>query len=96
MCRTSVKLTRSLDVGLIVVESKRDQRVRDRLVEQLGHEGLIKACANLAGARRTYLPIERRQGVVIGAAQRLAVAARGDVSAHLEEIASMLGVRSCT
>lgn len=80
---------------MVVVESKRDQRLRDWLVEQVGHEGIVEACAKLAGARRTY-PSNVAKVFGLVPPQRLAVAARADASAHLEEIARQLGVRSCT
>ncbi len=80
---------------MVVVESKRDQRVLDWLVEQVGHEGVAEACAKLAGARRAY-PSNIAKVLGLEPPQRLAVAARTDAAAHLEEIARLLGVRSCT
>ena len=80
---------------MVVGESKRDQRALDRLVEKVGHEGVAEACAKLAGARRIY-PSNIAKVLRLMPPQKLAVAARADASAHLEEIARPLEVRSCT
>jgi len=80
---------------MVVVGSKRDQRVRDWLVGQVGHEGAIEACANLAGARPTN-PSNVSKVLGLVPLQRLAVAAKVDASAHLEGLARVLGMRSCT
>lgn len=80
---------------MVVVESKRDQRVLDWLVEQVGHEGVADACSKLAGARRAY-PSNVAKALGLKPPQQLAVAARTDAKAHLEEIARLLGVRPCT
>jgi hypothetical protein len=80
---------------MIVVESKRDQRVPDLLAEQVGHEDLAETCAKLADALRIYSSnVAKMLGLVPH--QRLAAAAKADASAHLEEIARLLGMRSCT
>lgn len=80
---------------MVVVESKREQCVLNLLVEQVGHEGVAEACAKLAGERRTY-PSNVTKVSELVPPQRLAVAARADASTHLEEIADLLRVRSCT
>lgn len=92
--RASEELTRSLKVGSFVIPSKRDPRLLDSLVKQMGREGVVEACAKLAEA--SGLPIEctPMSGSVL--TQRLAVAARGDASFHLEEVARLLSMRSCT
>ncbi|PZO07981.1 MAG: cryptic plasmid protein A [Lysobacteraceae bacterium] len=79
---------------MILVESKRDQRVLDWLVEQVGHEGVAEACSKLAGARRAY-PSNIAKVLGLEPPQRLAVAARSDAAFHLAEIARILGVRLC-
>jgi hypothetical protein len=80
---------------MVVVESKRDQRVLDWLVEQVGHQGVAEACAKLPGARRAY-PSNIAKALGLKPPQQLAVAAKDDAKVHLEEIARLLGVRSCT
>lgn len=72
---------------MIVVESKRDQRVRNWLVEQVGHAGVIEASAKLARPRRTY-PSNIPNVFGLVRPQRLEAAATADASDHLE--------RSCT
>lgn len=79
---------------MVLVESKRERCFLDWLVEHIGHESVDAPCAELAGARRTYPSNVVVFGVV--PPQGLAWAARADASAHLEEIAHPLGVRSCT
>lgn len=80
---------------MVVVESNRDQRVLDWLVEQVGHEGVAEACSKLAGARRAY-PSNIAKALGLVPPQRLAVASRVDAKVHLEEIARLLGVQPCT
>lgn len=80
---------------MVLDESKRDQRVRDSLTEQVRHAGVVEACAMLAGARRAE-QLNVAKVLELEPPQRLAVTVRADASAHLVEIARLLGVRSCT
>lgn len=92
---TSAALTQPLEVGLVVVQSKRDQHVRDWPAEQVGHQGVVEACGKLAGAHRTA-PTNAAEVLGLVSPRRLAVAAKADASTDIEVIARLLKVRSCT
>lgn len=80
---------------MVIVESKRDQRVLEWLVEQVGHESVARACSEIVGSRRAY-PSNIAKVLGLVPPKQLAVAARADVSVHLETIARLLGVHSCS
>lgn len=80
---------------MVVVETKRDQRVLDWLLEQVGHEGVAEGCSKLAGGRRAY-PSNIAKALGLVPPKRLALATKADAAVHLEEIARLLGVRKCT
>lgn len=76
----------------LIVESKRDQRVLDWLVSQVGEEAVANACKHLAGARRAY-PSNLAKVLGLRPPADLALASREDVQRHLEAIARLLDVR---
>jgi hypothetical protein len=80
---------------MVVVESKRDQRVLDGVVERVGHEGVAQACSKLAGGRNAD-PSNVAKVLGVMPPHALAVASRAHATAHLHEIARLLGVRPCT
>ena len=74
----------------LIVESKRDQRVLDWLVSQVGEESIANACMQLPGARKLYVSnIAKVLGLSPPA--DLAVASREEAQRHLEVIHRMLG-----
>ncbi len=80
---------------MVVVETKRDQRVPDWLLEQVGHESVAEGCSKLAGARRAC-PSNIAKALGLVPPKRLALATKADAVVLLEEIARLLGVRQCT
>ena len=80
---------------MVIIESKRDQRVFDWLVREVGAEAIARACMELAGARRPY-PSNVAKVLGLVPPKQLVVASREDAAAHLAEIARLLGIRSCS
>ncbi len=79
---------------MVVIESKRDQRVLDWLVEQVGHEAVAHACSKLAGSRKAY-PSNIAKVLGLDPPSLLKLACEADSRRHLAEIARLLAVRSC-
>jgi hypothetical protein len=80
---------------MVVVGSKRDQRFLDWLVQLVRHEGVAQACSKLPGGRNAD-PSNVANVLGVVPPHALAVASRAHATAHLHEIARLLGVRSCT
>lgn len=78
---------------MVIVKSKRDQRVHAWLVEQVGYEAIAQAEARLAGGRLAY-PSNLSKVLGLVPPERLKYASQEDVAAHIEEIRQILGVRS--
>lgn len=76
-----------------IVESKRDQRVLDWLVEQVGYQAIVQAEAALAGARLPY-PSNLAKALGLVPPEKLKYASQEDVAGHIEEIRRILGMRS--
>ena len=74
----------------LIVESKRDQRVLDWLVAQVGESGVANACLQLAGARRAYVS-NIAKVLNLSPPASLVLASRVDVQRHLDEIHKLLG-----
>jgi len=76
----------------LIVESKRDQRVLDWLVSQVGEEAVVNACMHLAGARRAYVSnIAKLLNLSIPA--NLALMTKEDAQHHIEVIYRLLEAR---
>lgn len=83
-------LTSSRIIVNLIVESKRDQRVLDWLVSQVGEEAIANACKQLAGSRKLYVSnIAKVLGLCPPA--ELAVTSREEAHGHLEVIHKLLG-----
>lgn len=79
----------------LIVESRRDKRVLDWLVTQIGAEAVAKACFQLAGQRRAYVSnVAKVLGLTPPA--ELALASQEDAQRHLERIYQILGVSRST
>lgn len=74
----------------LIVESKRDQRVLEWLVSQVGEEGVADACRQLAGARRAYVS-NIAKVLNLSPPDSLALASRDDTQRHLDSIHRLLG-----
>lgn len=72
-----------------IIESKRDQRVLDWLISQVGEEAVAEACRQLAGGRRKYVSnIAKALGLHPPA--ELALTSREDAKQHIEGIRKLL------
>lgn len=78
---------------MLVIESKRDQRVLDWLVGEVGHEAVAEAASQLAGSRRAY-PSNVAKALGLTPPDRLKLATPADTAAHLEEIRRLLSAQS--
>ena len=76
----------------LVIESKRDQRVLEWLIAQVGIEAVAEACGRLAGMRRAY-PSNVAKVLGLSPPTELALASREDAQRHLDAIARILGRR---
>jgi leucyl aminopeptidase (aminopeptidase T) len=81
---------------MFTIESKRDQHVLTRLIEQVGYQAIAEACSEacskVAGARRAY-PSNIAKALGLEPPKQLAAASKEDAAAHLAEIARRLRVR---
>lgn len=74
----------------LVIESKRDQRVLDWLVLQVGEQAVANACKQLVGARRAYVSNVAKVLNLVPPTD-LAFASSDDVQRHLDAIHRLLG-----
>lgn len=84
---TSIRIIMNL-----IVDSKRDQRVLDWMVSQVGEEAIANACMQLSGARKLYVSNIAKVLDLCPPAE-LALASRDDAQRHLEAIHMMLGTQ---
>jgi hypothetical protein len=75
----------------VIIESKRDQRILDWLISQVGEAAVMGACDRLSGQRRTY-PSNLAKALGLVPPKELAPAAKDDARRHLDEIARHLGI----
>jgi len=75
----------------IVIESERDRRVLNWLVEQAGEDAVASACLQLAGRRRSF-PSNVAKVLGLNPPKTLALASPESAAAHLAAIAKLLGV----
>lgn len=73
----------------MLLESLRDRRVLDWLVEQVGPEAVSVACSRLAGRRRPY-PSNIAKALGITPPTELAVTPREDAKRHLSACKALL------
>lgn len=76
----------------LIVESKRDQRVLEWLVSQVGEDAIANACTQLAGARKLYVSnIAKVLGLRLPT--ELALTSRDEAQRHLEVIRKLLSTQ---
>lgn len=76
----------------LIVESKRDRRVLDWMVAQVGYEAVAEACGQLVGMRRAY-PSNVAKVLGLKPPKELALSSREDAKHHLDAITRVLGAR---
>jgi hypothetical protein len=76
----------------LIIESKRDQRVLDWLVSQVGEKAVCDACEQLIGARRAYVS-NIAKILNLCPPPDLVMTSREDAKHHLEAIHRLLGTR---
>ncbi|MFM0121099.1 cryptic plasmid protein A [Paraburkholderia sp. RL18-101-BIB-B] len=77
------------DKGPIIVNSARDRRTLEYLVEKCGIEAVEQACAQVAGQRRLYVSnIAKVLGVEIP--DEVVITPRAEALVHLERLKKLL------
>ncbi|MGP8435026.1 hypothetical protein ACT2FY_23965 [Paraburkholderia fungorum] len=77
------------DKGSIVVNSARDRRTLEYLIEKYGIEAIERACAQVAGRRHLYVSnIAKVLGVEIP--DEVVITPRADALVHLERLKKLL------
>lgn len=79
-------------MDLLLLESKRDERVLAWLIAQVGEAEVAAACLRLAGKRKAY-PSNVAKVLGLTPPKELAVASPADVKRHLDAIAELLGAK---
>lgn len=74
----------------VIIQSPRDQRVLDWLVQQVGLDAISAACSQLAGGRRPY-PSNLAKVLGLTPPESLSLASREVAQAHLDAIYKKLG-----
>lgn len=74
----------------VIIQSPRDQRVLDWLIQQAGQEAVSAACHQLAGSRRAY-PSNVAKILGLTPPESLTIASREVAQAHLDAIYKKMG-----
>ena len=77
---------------VLLIETKRDQRVIAWLFEQVGEQAVLNACEQLAGGRRAY-PSNVAKILGLIPPKDLTLAAPEDAAVHIARIRASLGLR---
>jgi len=76
----------------LIVESKRDQRILDWLISQVGVDAVADACKQLPGSRRAYVSNVAKM-LKLCPPSELALTSKEDAQHHLEAISRILKVQ---